>query len=73
MSYFDRCGCRSSSFVTPPDLAQVRIYLKVFGGSQTTTALSEPSGNLSLKPASLVSPPSVTTGRSSRIAIGELC
>lgn len=32
VSHFDRRGCCSSSFVPPPDLAQVFVYFIIFGG-----------------------------------------
>jgi hypothetical protein len=73
VSHLDRCGCCSSSFVPPPDLTQVCLYLKVSGGRQSTTALPKPTSYLGLESTSLVSLSSVTTRCGTRGAIGYLC
>lgn len=68
--HFDCCGCRPSSFVASPDLAKVRIYLEVFGRTEATTALTQPTNYLSLEPASFVSSSSIATSCDPRVAIG---
>jgi len=69
-SRLDRCGCCSPSFVPPPDLAQVCLYLKVFGGRQSSAALTKPPGYLGLESASFVPSSSVTTRCGPGVAIG---
>ena len=69
-SDFERCGCRPPSFVAPPDLTQVRIYLIVFGRTQTTATLPKPTRDLGLEPAPLVSSSSVTACRGARVTVG---
>lgn len=70
MLHFDRRGRCSSSFVPPPDLAQVRLYLIVFGGRQSNPTLPKSTGYLGLESTSLVPLSPVTTCCGTRVAVG---